>query len=244
MLERVPSLRRLLARNPARGYFAAVAYAILDVAATSVSFSPESQNDPVIYGVLGRSLALHDCPVELQPFMRELCAIGADAHAMEEEDTDASVRALQADPPQELPAPRMDRVRQVLRGGVGWVYDDQNSDNDDEHEHELEEAGRGRGHTERSERRRTTSTQNRAVAFANRINALALGMTKLRAFKERQEAVFQVLVGVGSAGESKGASATNGTTATANGAAAKNGAIPAANGSTKIPGKLRKSRWQ
>jgi hypothetical protein len=33
--------------------------------------------------------------------------------------------------------------------------------------------------------------------FANRINKLALGLTILRAFKERQAEVFKVLSGVG-----------------------------------------------
>lgn len=50
----------------------------------------------------------------------------------------------------------------------------------------MEEEGSGR-----------RSAEGRAVGFANRINALALGMTKLRAFKERQNDVFKVLAGVG-----------------------------------------------
>ncbi|KAH9983751.1 hypothetical protein BJV77DRAFT_1041342 [Russula vinacea] len=41
------------------------------------------------------------------------------------------------------------------------------------------------------------STEGRAVAFANRVNALALAMTRLPQFKERQDAVFKVLAGVG-----------------------------------------------
>ena len=63
-------------------------------------------------------------------------------------------------------------------------------------------AGAGRDGKRETEvlRRRRTSTEGRAVAFANRINALALGMTKLRAFRERQEMVFKVLAGVGGAG--------------------------------------------
>ena len=40
------------------------------------------------------------------------------------------------------------------------------------------------------------SVEGRAIAFANRINSLALGMTKLRAFRERQEEVFRVLASV------------------------------------------------
>ncbi|KAF7791688.1 hypothetical protein EIP86_002711 [Pleurotus ostreatoroseus] len=179
VLERTPSLRRLLRRDPARGYFASVSFAILHVATTSVEVS--SSGEPTIYGVLGKELTLSECPSELRPFMQELCDIGQAVHLMEEEDSEAVVKALSEG--QEPPLPRLDRVREVLKGGVGWAYDE-NRDSDSENGHD------------RSIRRRTTSTENRAVAFANRINALALGMTKLRAFRERQEAVFKVLIGV------------------------------------------------
>ena len=41
------------------------------------------------------------------------------------------------------------------------------------------------------------SMEGRAVAFANRMNALALAMMRLPQFKERQDEVFKVLAGVG-----------------------------------------------
>ncbi|KAJ7905739.1 hypothetical protein B0H14DRAFT_3420895 [Mycena olivaceomarginata] len=41
------------------------------------------------------------------------------------------------------------------------------------------------------------SVEGRAVSFTNRVNALSLGMTKLRAFRERQDDVFKVLAGIG-----------------------------------------------
>ncbi|KAJ3548440.1 hypothetical protein NM688_g5301 [Phlebia brevispora] len=184
VLERHASLRRLLRRDPARGYFASVSFAILHVATTSVHTSPAGE--PCIRGVLGRDLTLSECPTELRPFMKELCDIGQTVHKMEEEDSEASVQALQED--KELPRPRLERVQEVLKGGVGWVYDENRSD--------TEDGGANGRSSGRESRRRTTSTENRAVAFANRINALSLGMTKLRAFKERQEAVFKVLIGV------------------------------------------------
>ena len=181
VLERNPSLRRLLKRDPARGYFAAVSFAILEVATAAVSASGSG----AIRGVLGKTLTLEECPAELRPFMRELCEIGAAVHVMEEEDSEVSVKALQEG--KTPPVPRLERVEKVLKGGVSYVYDDTQSDS----EGELRSSA-----TTRGERRRTTSTENRAVAFANRINALSLGMTKLRAFKERQEIVFKVLIGV------------------------------------------------
>ncbi|KAM5539206.1 hypothetical protein V8D89_007079 [Ganoderma adspersum] len=198
VLERRPALRSLLRADPARAYFAAVALAILDVAA-SASTRPDPQREklheglppspggeeggPVIRGVLGQTLALGACPAVLKPFMGELCAIGAALHAMEEEDSAATVRALQRGDA-EMPVPRHERVREILERGVGHVR-------------RASDLG---GEDEGAMRRRRTSTEGRAVAFANRINALALGMTGLRAFRERQETVFKVLAGVGGAG--------------------------------------------
>ena len=115
--------------------------------------------------------------------MAELCAIGAALCVMEKEDSEAT--ALQREEV-ELPVPRHERVREILERGVG-------------HARRASDVGRGGdGEDEGAMRRRRTSTEGRAVAFANRINALALGMTGLRAFRERQEMVFKVLAGVGS----------------------------------------------
>lgn len=187
-LERQPSLRRMLKRDPVRAYFAAVAIAILDVALSSVV---PADGTPAIRGVLGKTLTLSDCPAELRPFMQELCNIGRMARQVEEEDSLALVKALGEG--RAAPPPRMDRVRSVLRGGVGWEHD--------EHHERDSIDGRstgGEGGRPADSRQRRRSTENRAVAFANRVNALALAMTKLRAFRERQDTVFKVLAGVSS----------------------------------------------
>ncbi|PIL26799.1 hypothetical protein GSI_11135 [Ganoderma sinense ZZ0214-1] len=188
VLERRAALRQLLRTDPARAYFAAVALAILDVASSSATRpdpqreglppSPGSGEGPVIRGVLGQTLALSECPAALRPFMAELCAVGTALHAMEEEDSEATVRALQRGD-EALPVPRHERVREILERGVG-------------HARRESDVGRaGDGEDGEALRRRRTSTEGRAVAFANRINALALGMTGLRAFRERQETVFR-----------------------------------------------------
>ncbi|KAL4249325.1 hypothetical protein ABKN59_007033 [Abortiporus biennis] len=182
VIERIPSIRRIIALNPPRAYFAAVAFAILDVSLSSTS---KDTDEPSIRGVLGQALTLSECPPELQPFMKELCSIGRTAREIEEEDTLAAVEALQHG--KEPLVPRLDRVRDILEGGVGHVYNDTMNRSKESLPVDARSA---------DPRRRTTSTENRAVAFANRINALALGMTKLRAFRERQEMVFKVLVGV------------------------------------------------
>ncbi|KAI0950663.1 hypothetical protein AcW1_007913 [Taiwanofungus camphoratus] len=206
VLERMPSLKRILPTDPTRVYFASVALAILDVATSSVTrpdlhgktagdaFSAsadEIQSEPTIHGVLGQSLILSQCPHDLRPFMMELCSIGQAAREMEERDSVVTVQALQRG--EEPPVPRLDRVRDILEGGVGYAYahgiivrPGERRSNGSVHDAHLADP-----------RRRTTSTENRAVAFANRINALALGMTKLRAFKERQDMVFKVLAGAG-----------------------------------------------
>ncbi|KAF8224523.1 hypothetical protein L208DRAFT_1425786 [Tricholoma matsutake] len=165
-IERQPSLRSLLKRDPQRAYFASVAYAILDVATNAVT--PEGS----IVGVLGQQLTLADCPRDLRPFMSELAAIGTQAKAIEAEDNKTAMK--HAERGEDIPPSRMDRVQMMLEEGVGYA----------------------RGRMEEEEGRR--SVEGRAVAFTNRINGLSLGMTRLRAFKERQEDVFRVLACIGS----------------------------------------------
>jgi len=164
-LERQPSLRRLLHTDPPRAYFASVAYAVLDVATTSMT----SEGDVV--GILGKTLSLAECPRELQPFMKELGAIGREAVAMEEEDTELAMAHAQRG--EDIPEPRLERVKTILQQGVGYNTSP------------TREGG---------DRRR--SLEGRAVAFSNRVNALSLSLTRLKAFRERQEDVFKVLAGI------------------------------------------------
>lgn len=127
--------------------------------------------DGSIIGVLGTPLTLAHCPAELRPFMAELVAIGSLAKEIEEDDNLVAMRCAERD--EDIPPSRMDRVYMVLEEGVG-------------HDRTQPE-GEGR-----------RSVEGRAVAFANRVNALSLGMTRLPAFKERQGDVFKVLAGIGS----------------------------------------------
>lgn len=119
-----------------------------------------------VRGVLGQELTLEECPPPLKPFMMEFAAIGRQAMEMREEDDTAAIQAVSTG--KDIPEPRMDRVQTLLEHGIGYQHD--------------------------QDRRR--SVEGRAVAFANRINALALGMTRLRGFRERQRDVFKVLAGV------------------------------------------------
>lgn len=104
--------------------------------------------------------------------MVELGEIGHQARALEAEDDETAMKY--AERGEDIPPSRMDKVRMMLEEGVGYQH----------------------GRMEAEEGRR--SVEGRAVAFTNRINALSLGLTRLRAFKERQEDVFKVLAGIGS----------------------------------------------
>jgi len=165
VLERQPSLHKLLKRDTSRAYFASVAFAILDISTNAIT--PEG----AVIGVLGKPLTLAECPPQLRPFMTELAAIGHEAKAIEEEDNEAAMALAQRG--RDIPLSRLDRVKMVLEEGIGY-------------EQGLQEAQNGR-----------RSIEGRAVAFANRVNSLSLGMTNLKAFRERQNDVFKVLASVG-----------------------------------------------
>ena len=189
-------VRRLLKSDPPRAYFASVGLAILDVAATRTRVLPPADGIPStaepeveVEGVLGARLALSACPRPLQPFMRELCMIGAAVRAAEEEDTAIALEALTTDSEAVLPTPRMERVRRILERGVGSEHrrrrhsSESATTTDDEDEAEDED-------------NRRRSIEGRAITLTNRINALALGMLKLRAFRDRQHEIFKILSGV------------------------------------------------
>ena len=124
--------------------------------------------DGAVVGVLGKPLTLAG---PLKPLMREMAQIGRMAAQMEGKDTETAIELAQRG--EEIPISRLDRVKLLLEEGIGS-------------ERDLREARQGR-----------RSVEGRAVAFTNRINALSLGMTRLKAFRERQEAVFKVLAGIG-----------------------------------------------
>jgi hypothetical protein len=179
VLESTPSLIPLLKTDPPRAYFGAVALAILSVSTQPSCSSPSADtnntnntNDNVLLGVRGVPIKLSDCPAPLRPLMSEFSGIGREAEHMEEEDTMAVIQLVQEGREGEAAVPRLERARLLLERGAGYDVDSESS---------------GR-----------RSAEGRAVAFANRVNALALAMTRLPQFKERQDDVFRVLAGVGS----------------------------------------------
>ena len=171
VLELQPSLHQLLKRDPPRAYFASVAFAILDVSINSMT------PDGSVIGILGKRLTVSECPRELQPFMIELSVIGQQAKLMDEEDNQYAMKLAEQGRSDDIPLSRLDRVRLMWEKGVGY---ENNDDHDD---------GGGGGRR---------SVEGRSVAFANKVNALGLALTKLKPFRERQEYVFRVLGGIGS----------------------------------------------
>ncbi|KAH8826679.1 hypothetical protein DL96DRAFT_1608658 [Flagelloscypha sp. PMI_526] len=194
VIESQAQIREQLKRDRTRAYFSAVAFAIIEVATHCIT-----PNGSVI-GVLGAELTLEMCPEALRPLMRELAMIGQMAKNMELEDDKAAVAYARSQAersrrsPEERsrprvdeqlpPIPLMDRVKRMLVEGVG-----------------CDIPGTGTSgrllQREGSERQQRRSIEGRAVAFTNRVNALSLNMTKLPAFRERQDLVFQILAGIG-----------------------------------------------
>ncbi|KDQ51456.1 hypothetical protein JAAARDRAFT_140199, partial [Jaapia argillacea MUCL 33604] len=144
-------------------------FASVSLTILNMSLNCIDPEDGSARGVLGQKLTLVECPTELKGFMMELGLIGQTVRQMEEEDSETVVHLLSVGAT-EIPTPRLDRIRWMLEKGVGSSH----------------QSGSGR-----------ESPEGRTVAFVNRVNALALGLTRLKAFRERQGEVFKVLAGVG-----------------------------------------------
>ncbi|KIJ10799.1 hypothetical protein PAXINDRAFT_119347 [Paxillus involutus ATCC 200175] len=162
------TLGRLLKRDPPRAYFASVSLAILEVGMRAVL------PDGTVDGGAGMRVTLVECPDALKPLMLELANIGKQAKEMRNKDTAAAVEAMQRG--DELVEPRLDRVRKMLQEGVGY------------------DLARSNAATAPCGRKR--SVEGRTVAFSNRINALALNISKIKTFQERQGEVFEILSAV------------------------------------------------
>ncbi|KAG1759722.1 hypothetical protein EDD22DRAFT_980941 [Suillus occidentalis] len=165
-------LARLFRYDPPRAHFAAVSLAILEVATTQGIILPD-QNAIMCVSARepgGHKLTPDACPEPLRPFMMELIAIGRDAQVMQDEDNEETIKAIERGD-QDIPEPRFERVQAIIVDGVR-VGGDTAADRC---------------------RTRKRSVEGRAVAFANRVNALGLSISRIKAFRDREKEVFDVL---------------------------------------------------
>lgn len=170
VLSTTPSLRTLMRTDPARAYFSAVSLAVLDVSSKAVT--PEGD----VKGVLGQFVTFDECPDLLKPAMRSLDAIARRVREIAEEDDQHAMELIAEGKDDELArsVTRIERLKIMLERGAG-----------------AEEAVSPDG-----ENRGRVSPNGTTIQLANRINALAIGLTGLAAFRERQNEVFSILAGV------------------------------------------------
>ncbi|KAG8934519.1 hypothetical protein FRC01_002251 [Tulasnella sp. 417] len=201
VLSKTKELRGLLATDQPRAYFASVGLAILEFSLNALT------PDGGVRAVLGAELKMEDVPREYRPLMAEVQAIARRSRELEEEDNRKAIELLTAGE-DTLPEPRMDRLKRMLIKGVarGWeeLQRDQDVSGADTEvmagaafESQVRRSARGSDQGAVRARSRDRSPEGTVLQLANRINALALAMTRLPAFRERQDKVFKVLAGVG-----------------------------------------------
>ncbi|KAB5590325.1 hypothetical protein CTheo_6240 [Ceratobasidium theobromae] len=199
-LSESPRLLDLLDTDPPRAYFAAVALAILNVSLTSVTPSGS------IRAVLGQELTLDTCPPPLRPLMAEFAAIGENTKEIAQEDNRRAMYL--AERGRDIPEPRIDRLKRTLQTGVAVQRQEERAVRRATRREQRERGrsphprgthvndGGGDDISSGSSDEGRQSPSSSTVRFANRINELALRMTSLPAFRERQQEVFAILKSV------------------------------------------------
>lgn len=202
VLSRTKDLRALLKTDPPRAYFASVGLAILEFSLNALT--PTGG----VRAVLGAELKVEDVPRDYQPLMQEVQAIARRSRQLDEEDNQKAIELLTAGE-ETLPEPRMDRLRRMLIKGVARGWEDLQINTQDvsredtgvmagaAFESQVRRSARGSDQGAVRARSRDRSPEGTVLQLANRINTLALAMTRLPAFRERQDQVFKVLAGVG-----------------------------------------------
>ncbi|EFP74279.2 hypothetical protein PGT21_034713 [Puccinia graminis f. sp. tritici] len=154
-----------------RAYFGALCLAILEVSLTLVS--PADRHVRVVHLGSGYPsiLKVEDCPPHLQPMAAQLFLIASSTQTLAREDLEAAVE--NASHGGETAQPKIDRLKTDLEHGTNW------------------EAGVSACDIEDN---RPASPAGTVRVAANRINALALGISQIPSFREREEALFEILV--------------------------------------------------
>ncbi|OAV91594.1 hypothetical protein PTTG_04250 [Puccinia triticina 1-1 BBBD Race 1] len=154
-----------------RAYFGALCLAILEVSLTLVS--PTDRHVQVVNLGSGYPsiLKVEDCPPHLQPLAAQLFLIASSTQALAQEDHEAAVD--NASHGGQTVRTKIDRLKTDLEHGTNW-----------EAGLDADEIGNDRA----------ASPMGTVRVAANRINALALGISQIPSFREREEALFEILV--------------------------------------------------
>jgi len=165
-------LARLFKYDPPRAHFAAVSLAILEVATTEGIILPDQNAIMCVSGreIGGHKLTLNACPEPLRPFMAELIAIGRYAQVMQVADNEATIKSIERGD-EDIPEPMYERLKAIIIDGIRV----------------------SKASVEPGCRQRKGSIEGRAMTFANRVNALGLSISRIKAFRDREKEVFEVL---------------------------------------------------
>ncbi|GEM09641.1 hypothetical protein Rt10032_c08g3658 [Rhodotorula toruloides] len=169
VLVETPAIRQMLSQGPewsAKAFFAATCLAIVEVALTRIDRHGVRAVD------LGRTspkvIGLNETPTHLRPFLSRLVEVSQALRALADADDARAVQEA-TEGIERLTPPKLDRLKERLAKGIGA-------------EETLSSARSG--------------VDGELAGLANAINTLALGMSALPAFRERQTQAFQVLASV------------------------------------------------
>ncbi|GAA5885431.1 hypothetical protein JCM6882_009618 [Rhodosporidiobolus microsporus] len=164
-----PSILEQLSRGPewaSKAFFASTCLAILEVALSRMDRRGVRVVDT------GRSapkfIGAGETPLYLRPFLSKLVEVSQSVQAMAVEDDERAVKEA-TEGVEQLTVPRLDRLKERLAQGVGA-------------DSTLESS--------------RSSTDGMVAQLANAVNGLALAMTSLPAFRERQADAFKILAAV------------------------------------------------
>ncbi|GAA5830303.1 hypothetical protein JCM11251_001299 [Rhodosporidiobolus azoricus] len=164
-----PSILAQFSRGPewaSKAFFASTCLAILEVALSRM----DRRGVRVVDTGRGapKVIGAGETPLYLRPFLSKLVEVSQAVQMMAAEDDERAVKEA-SEGAEQLTPPRLDRLKERLAQGVGAAATLESS---------------------------RSSTDGMVAQLANAINGLALAMTSLPAFRERQAEAFKILAAV------------------------------------------------
>lgn len=171
VLSQSSTLGRLLKEDPARGYFTAVALAVIEAAMNSLT--PDGQRVQIVSLGRGRptSFGVLDAPPAYRVFVRGIVGLGAVLKDLQEKDNARAIELATSGQEDNVSLTRMEMLKAELEDGP--------PDSDSVHDSELQSL--------------REAAELRAVS--NQVNRMALAVNSLPGFRDRV-GVFAVLQGV------------------------------------------------